>query len=326
MKQDIENQQSFPFGYKADPSIVPFIRSFARTNPVFPTLLGLSYLLSMFMTGFCVDYLAQLGIWQAITAYFIGFLIIARQLRATEMLVHDGSHFSWDRKNRKLNDFLTNMIAAYPLLINLKTYRHDHVNHHKLFHSDLDSCFQRVIRTGIHEANKYDGLVRRKMLFKCLPRFIFDYIASTITEITTLKSILIGFSWHFIFILLPVYYFSESISVTLVSWGVYFWIPYLFLLPVFLFCNDAQDHKYSENTEFSATMNSVGWWNVLFFAPVNTGYHLLHHLFPATPLWQCKKFHKKLMAHDKFYATNSRYFLNPLGSVYPAQKSVTHTD
>jgi fatty acid desaturase len=326
MKQVIEGYQSFPFGYKAAPQIVPLIRQFARTNPVYPGLLGLWYLLSMLMIGFCVDYLAQLGTWQAVVAYSVGLLIITRQLRATGMLVHDGSHFSWDRKNRKLNDFLTNIIAAYSLLINLKIYRYDHLNHHKLFHSDLDPCLQRVIRTGIHEANKYDGATRRKLLLKSLPGFIWDYISSTISEITTFKSILIGLLWHLVFILIPIYYFSQSVSVTLSSWGIYFWIPYLFVLPLFLFCNDAQDHKYSESTEFLATADSLGWLNNLLFTPTNSGYHLLHHLFPATPFWLCKKFHKELMTNDQFYASNSRYFLNPLGSVYQASKPVVHAD
>jgi fatty acid desaturase len=326
MEQAIENHQSFPFGYKADPRIVPLIRQFARTNPAYQTLLGLAYLLSMLMTGFCVDYLAQLGIWQAVVAYSVGLLIITRQLRGIEALVHDGAHFSWDRKNRKLNDFLTDMIAAYPLLINLKDYRKEHLNHHKLFHSDLDSCFQRVIHTGIHEANKYDGTTRRKMLLQCFPNYILDHIISTLAKIPTLRGGLVGLLWHLLFIVIPIYYFSQSISTTLISWGVYFWIPYLFLFAFFSFGNDAQDHKYSESTEFLATADSLGWLNNLLFTPANAGYHLLHHLFPATPFWLCKKFHKKLMANDKFYAGNSMYFLNPLGSVQRAQKSVVHVD
>lgn len=323
MKHSADTFKSPIFGYKSDPRIVPLIRRFAETNPLFPTLLGLTYIFSIFSFGFCVDYFTGLGVWQAIIAYPLGLLMIARQLRMLEFLIHDGSHFSWDRKNRKLNDFLTNMIAAYPLFVNLKIYRKDHINHHKLFRTHLDSCFQRVLRLGFYEANKHTGLVRKKMLMKCFPRFIVDYIVTTIPELANLKSGLIGLLWHVVFAWLPIYFFTQSYTITLVIWGIYFLIPYLFFLPCFSFFNDVQDHLYSEETEFLATTSSLGILNDLFFAPINTGYHLLHHLFPATPLWACKRFHKELMTHDAFYATHGKYYMNPFGSIQQSQDKST---
>lgn len=53
--------------------------------------------------------------WVWISNSMVGLLFIAVCMRGLEVLVHEGSHFNWTRRTR-LNDFLTNMLAAIPMM------------------------------------------------------------------------------------------------------------------------------------------------------------------------------------------------------------------
>lgn len=59
---------------------------------------------SAIVTGIAV---ARLPWWTAGLLALVGVVLIGRQLRGLENLVHEGSHFNWSRQHRRLNDALT---------------------------------------------------------------------------------------------------------------------------------------------------------------------------------------------------------------------------
>ncbi|CAM5548384.1 hypothetical protein SBADM41S_06728 [Streptomyces badius] len=60
-------------------------------------------------------------------------MVIARQLRALENLVHEASHYNWTRHRRRLNDVLGYLLAAAPTGSRISAYRTSHLLHHGRF-------------------------------------------------------------------------------------------------------------------------------------------------------------------------------------------------
>jgi fatty acid desaturase len=62
--------------------------------------------------------------------WLAALLIIGNRQHALAILGHDGTHFTLSH-NRKLNDFLTNLFAFWPLGLTVSGYRALHFRHHK---------------------------------------------------------------------------------------------------------------------------------------------------------------------------------------------------
>lgn len=112
-----------PTGYVLPPSTKKQIKDLTRTNWLMPVLLALgdhALILALAIIGYLVwDALP----WPlaAITTAMI-YIAQARGLRGLENLVHDGSHFNWGRKPNWTNDFLTNLLAAWPVFSSVAVY------------------------------------------------------------------------------------------------------------------------------------------------------------------------------------------------------------
>ena len=62
--------------------------------------------------------------------WLLALLIIGNRQHALAILGHDGTHFTLSH-DRRLNDFLTNLIAFWPIGLTVSGYRALHFKHHK---------------------------------------------------------------------------------------------------------------------------------------------------------------------------------------------------
>ena len=62
--------------------------------------------------------------------WLLALLIIGNRQHALAILGHDGTHFTLSH-NRRLNDFLTNLMAFWPIGLTVSGYRALHFKHHK---------------------------------------------------------------------------------------------------------------------------------------------------------------------------------------------------
>ena len=96
------------------------------------------------------NYLAILSIWTQIVLSFILFafwpnvftflistLIIGTRQFALVILMHDGAH-NLISKNKKVNDFISQWLCAYPMMTETNTYRSYHLKHHKHTETNQD--------------------------------------------------------------------------------------------------------------------------------------------------------------------------------------------
>ena len=70
-------------------------------------------------------------------------------------------------------------------------------------------------------------------------------------------------------------------------WLVYFWVPFIFYLPLHRFFAEAEEHRYQNaETEFGSTFSNIGWFQRWFLHPHGDAFHLLHHMLPQVPHWK----------------------------------------
>jgi fatty acid desaturase len=81
--------------------------------------------------------LALVHVFSNPLTWLLALLIIGNRQHALAILGHDGTHFTLSH-NRKLNDFLTNLMAFWPIGLTVSGYRTLHFKHHKHTGTEAD--------------------------------------------------------------------------------------------------------------------------------------------------------------------------------------------
>lgn len=221
-------------------------------------------------------------------------VVVGRQLRALECLVHEASHFNWSRRHRGLNDALATIIASCPTGALIKEYRASHLLHHGRFGTSDDSDRVRYVELAIEEMHRDSLADFTKDLITRLPRYQIGWLRSmrmrpTVTLIPAL--------WPIVMVL-PVGWmlFGREIGfLSAASWLV----GYLLALPVIRLIAESEEHFYTgSKTVFEATLSNIGWWQGVLFHPHNDGYHSAHHLWPGVPHHALRRVHELLARED----------------------------
>jgi fatty acid desaturase len=77
------------------------------------------------------------GFWNNPAGYALAVLIVGNRQHGLALLGHDGTHCTLSH-NRALNEFLTNLLAWWPLLLTNGGYRALHTEHHLHLSTDRD--------------------------------------------------------------------------------------------------------------------------------------------------------------------------------------------
>lgn len=232
----------------------------------------------------------------ALPVQLIAILVVARNLRALECLVHEASHLNWNRDKAK-NDFWANVICALPLFSTVERYRSQHSSHHRYFATTKDPDFFR------YQEAKFDDLDRTRILgfTRGIADIVVDYSRLWWRTIGSDRSVLLmGLIWHTVVFLLPLLMIMDGEwEKVLCIWGFYILIPLLIVLPVLRCIGEAAEHRYKSGEDiFDMTVSNVGLIHAFFFHPHNDGYHLLHHLLPNIPFYRLKKADRFLRVFD----------------------------
>lgn len=274
-----------------------FRRRFLK-RPTWPaTPLALLYILSILIFSYAacrlneyISYPLRFFVWP------LALLMMARQMRALENVVHFGSHNTFSRTGW-LNDLICNVVAGWPLLQSVAHYRRFHHVHHGHYGSEKDPCKSRFAMM----ADRRNLRTTRDLLF-AVARWMPAYIKSYYADIGTRGSTLVCFAaWHLaVFAAISQLASLSTALHMLLVWG----IAFLFVLPVIRSIAEYGEHDYARGTTvFSTTYSNLSLLDRLIFHPVGDAYHLLHHLFPTIPWWLQKEAHEYLIGRDKNYAT-----------------------
>lgn len=225
----------------------------------------------------------------------IATLFITRQFRYLENVVHFGSHYNVS-KNKGLNDWIVNVLAAFPTMQNIGGYRKFHRIHHAFFGGKKDPCKIRFSDIG----DSAKGFTEAKTFLKSLVNYLPKYIKSYYKDVgSNFKTVGIWIFWHtVVFTILWALFGTDFLFFSLIILSICFFI----LLPIVRYIAEISEHDYLySNTEFGCTFNNLSILDFMLFHPGGDAYHLVHHLYPNIPWWLQGKAHRFLCEYDYCY-------------------------
>lgn len=280
------------------------LRAFARPN-VWRWLLAVAgeWLVIAITITIC-NFFPNLLVWA------LGVFIIGTRQHALGIMAHESTHYLVSR-NRRLNDLLGNLLAAYPLTYAIEGYRTNHLEHHRWLETPKDPE-QAALRLYPEEwsypmsRTKFFGLLAKDMLGGSL---------KPMSELTKYIWTMPGKSiWPHV---------AAVIAMQAIAFFAFFYAGLvwsyllLWLLPlstVALMCfrlRTVAEHSgvHAAGTRYSqtradtlATTRTTVYGPVLkfLFGPHNMAYHIEHHAFPNVPVFRLKALHERLMQSAGF--------------------------
>lgn len=251
--------------------------------------------------------MVQIGL--SVLAYLVACIIIARQLRGLEIMVHDASHLTWVRSRPKLNHFLADIFVGAPVLSSVKAYWKSHRIHHGQYGSHKDPCRMRFASMGVNDIDLSTHWKIARAVVAWLPGYNAAYYREIGSQSIIQWAIFIG--WHSCVLVLPLAIFlthgvgfelKVGIAMAVFGWVIFWVLPAMVFLPVIRSIAETEEHDYEAgDTEFETTFTNDGWLHRLLIHPKNDAYHVIHHLFPNIPEAEHHWVHALLMEHDEKY-------------------------
>ncbi|SDT77300.1 Fatty acid desaturase [Streptomyces sp. TLI_053] len=317
-EKDQTTDEAYAKGYRAPSRLRQDIKDAHRTRLSTTVLCAL---LDHFVAGTAASASAWLITHHLLISpvpVLLAGVIIARQLRALENLVHEASHFNWSRRRRRLNDVAGYLLAAAPTGSRISTYRTGHLLHHGRFGTTSDP-----------DRNRY-----RELDLESLPRTsVGAFTAGVATRLlryqlgwlrelrTNALAPVVTVLWSTVVVGGPAALLMGVRSGAIAT-GVWLF-AYLVLLPPLRLVAEADEHVYSDaRTVFDATVSNIGWVQRLLFHPHADGYHTVHHMWPGIPHHAVRRVHRLLLAEDTEFARRIRIrnsVLTPSSAVSPTE-------
>jgi len=227
-------------------------------------------------------------------------LIGARQ-HALLILMHDGTHYRLFR-NRRVNDWVTELLLAWPHLVTMRSYRENHVAHHNYVNTEKDPDW---LRKRDNPEWHFPQSARN-----LLGIFLRDLVGiggiNVIRLASSLSSAATAPSKAFVRMRL-VYYVTVIGALIATGCGkalVLYWVvPYFTWLILIMRIRSIAEHFAIEGEPgaYRQTRTThAGLLARLFIAPKNVNYHIEHHFFPSVPFFRLSQLHALLMSNQEF--------------------------
>lgn len=248
--------------------------------------------------------------------YLCSVLVIAARQHALLIMVHEGAHFRL-AANRGVNEFISNVFAAFPNFFCTAGYRANHHAHHQHLNSESDPDWARKVHLS-----EWQFPQNQKELAITLAKVMATSWYKLILLFWTLSGIGRRDTWTkpapraLLLQKLAFYTIAAGVISAFSLWpGVvkYWVVPYLFVMPVLERVRSISEHfglGYGHALDESRNILS-GPFEAFFFGPHNIRYHLAHHMFPMVPQYNLPALHAYLMGYPEYHDlahVNDSYF------------------
>ena len=233
--------------------------------------------------------------------YLATIVVIATRQHSLMIMLHEGTHYRLCR-NRKINDWVSELVLAWPVLISARSYRTNHFAHHRYLNTDRDPDWAR--RRG-----------DQNWVFPKRPRELAGLLLGDLTGLgavalvkllRTVASRDTDVSKGF----LMARYLYYAVIMALAFWTgtvhllfLYWFVPLFTCLVCIFRIRSIAEHSAlgAERTPYAGTRTTLpSFLERIFLSPNNVNYHLEHHLYPSVPFFRLPKLHALLCAKPEF--------------------------
>ena len=236
--------------------------------------------------------------------YLLAIAIIGARQHALLILMHDGVHYRLFR-NRRLNDCVSELLA-WPHLVAARSYRKNHIAHHRHLNSEKDPDWKR--RQGDPAwvfPKPADDLAR--LLFRDvsgLNALVLIRLAASLVGADTVSAMFLVARYGFYAVSLTLIVYMGALK----GFALYWVIPLFTWLVMIMRVRSIAEHSAigsaaieSGDAVYAQTRTTrAAWLERIFLAPKNVNYHLEHHFFPSVPFYRLPKLHALLLTKPGF--------------------------
>ncbi len=233
--------------------------------------------------------------WHPMLYVFAVAFIGARQ-HALLVLMHDGVHYRLLR-NRKLNDWMSEVILAWPHLVAARQYRKNHFAHHRYLNTAEDPDLKRrkgdprwIFPQAIPEL--------AKTLFRDMTGLNAPAMIKLAASVASADKVPTGF------LVLRYGFYAATLAViayagALEGFALYWVVPMFTWLVLIMRIRSIAEHHAIEGPASSYPLTRTTHATLLeriFLAPKNVNYHIEHHFFPSVPFYRLPELHALLLS------------------------------
>src|SRR5580692_1146075 len=239
-------------------------------------------------------YLCQ-RFWHPMLYVFAVAFIGSRQ-HALLVLMHDGVHYRLLR-NRRLNDWMSEVILAWPHLVTARQYRKNHFAHHKYLNTAQDPDLKRRAGDPVWVFPQTVPNMART-LFRDATGLNAPAMLKLAAAVAAADSVPTGFlvaRYGFYATALGVIAYAGGLK----GFALYWVIPmFTWLVMIMRILSIAEHHAIDEpgNAYPRTRTTEPTWLERIFLAPKNVNYHIEHHFFPSVPFYRLPELHTILMS------------------------------
>lgn len=260
--------------------------------------------------------------------FLLCFVCVGTRQHALFVVMHEGTH-GLIAKNRKVNDAISDLFAAWPVGISTERYRLRHWLHHRYLNSNKDPDWARKVGDPSWVIpNTHRGFWR-----SYLPYF---YGKGLVETVYILRGF--GVARKDYPKAIPFYLAVAALLTAAGGWGgflLYWALPYAtvnLMIHRFRYATEHMALPRSHILNSTRNIRCSGLENFLF-SPMNGSMHLIHHLYPNIPwhqlrnahahLHQSKDFHEHAYEVDAYFSWKKRNVYREFTETQPTARDAS---
>lgn len=227
--------------------------------------------------------------------FLVCLIIVGSRQLGLAILMHEGSH-GMLFKTRWLNERLTQALAAWPMILNMNTYRKRHMAHHRFTRTDEDPENYLYTPFPVSKESMARKIARdlTGVVFLRTQIGIFRYIwGAKEGRSARLKAFYSG-PLFFYTVVVTSFALAGRIDLFLICWL----LPMMTTQQLFLRIRNIAEHATMADLKHplkNSRTTLVSWWERLTFAPYFVNYHIEHHMLPYVPCWRLREVHEIML-------------------------------
>ena len=234
--------------------------------------------------------------------YLVAIAFIGARQHALLILMHDGVHYRLFR-NRAVNDWVSEVVLAWPHLISARSYRKNHFAHHRFLNTEDDPDFKRRLGDPAWVFPKPVFDLGRLLLrdVSGLNGILLLKLAASLLSADTVTATFLAARYGFYLAALSLIVYAGAFKGLVLFWL----IPLFTWLVMIMRVRSIAEHAAIEASEpvYAQTRTTyASWLERIFVAPKNVNFHLEHHFFPAVPFYRLPALHRLLLTKPGFRA------------------------